>query len=259
MNNALQAGQIDVWRLNLCLNEEDFKYYQSILDESEKKRAAAFLDNNDRSQWVAAHGQMRLILAMYTGITPSKIPLVQRHGEKPFIQDSKLFFNLSHTKNYALLALSNTGEIGIDIEYKREAAKIEAISRSTFSESEQSAILAVEGEERKTRFFRCWTKKEAFIKAIGKGFSYDTKSFSVPVESDGPSQVIQFSDKDYDTKDWTLLAFIPSADSQAALAFAFTLSLINFLEMSLELKSMDFGKRNNLPPEPSTATTVSFR
>ena len=161
------------------------------------------------------------------------IPIIQKRGEKPFIQHSQVLFNLSHTTGYALLAVSNTGEVGIDIEYKRDNVKIELLARSTFSNLEQQEILAVDGDERKTRFFRCWTRKEAFIKAIGKGFSYDTKSFSVSVGSDELSNILKFDKEDYDANQWKLLSFIPYPNTQAALAFAFTLTAINFLELPL--------------------------
>ena len=227
----MQPGQIDVWRMDLVVSEEKLIEYHHVLDAFEKKRAAAFLDDQDRRQWVAAHGQMRMILARYTGISAESISIVQKKGEKPFIENSQLRFNLSHTDDCALLAVSNTGEVGIDIEYMRDNAKIELISRSTFSEHERQAILSVDGEEQKARFFRCWTRKEAFIKAIGKGFSYDTKSFSVSIDSDTSSRFIQFHAGDYDMNQWNLLVFIPYPKTKAALAFAFTLTALNMLEM----------------------------
>lgn len=208
------------------------KHYHAVLDGYEKKRASAFLDENDRRQYIAAHGQMRQILALYLGISASEIKIIQRSGEKPFIENRTLLFNLSHTAGYALLAVSNTGEVGIDIEYKRDNVKIELIAQSTFSDSERLAILLVDGEERRDRFFNCWTKKEAFIKAIGKGFSYDTRSFSVTTESDTSSRVICFNKGDFDIRDWTILSFVPFLSTKAALAFAFSLTTINFLEMN---------------------------
>lgn len=242
----MKPGQIDVWRIDLTLSDSQLGQYYGLLDEYEKNRAAAFVDDYDRRQWIAAHSQMRLILARYTGLSAVEIPIIQKRGEKPFIKDSQIFFNLSHTYDYALLAVSNTGELGIDIEYKRDNPKINLISRSTFSESEHKAIFSVEGEERKARFFRCWTRKEAFIKAIGQGFSYETKFFSVSVESDKDSRFIRFDRGDYDINQWNLLSFIPYANTQAALAFAFALTVSNFFEIDREPSTGEAGIRVNL-------------
>lgn len=225
-------GQIDVWRIVLAASNDVLWQDYAVLDDYERTRAAGFLDEHDRRQYIFAHGHMRKILAFYLGMPASEIKIIQRRGEKPFIANSTLLFSLSHTAGFALLAVSNTGEVGIDIEYKRDNIKIELTAKSTFSDSERQAILSVDGEARRDRFFNCWTRKEAFIKAIGKGFSYDTKSFSVTVESDQPSQILCFERGDFDVRAWTLLSFTPCPNTQAALAFAFLLTTINFLEMS---------------------------
>jgi len=234
----LKPGQIDVWRVDLTVSDESYAQFYSVLDRDEKHRADKFIDDETRRQWVAAHGQIRVILAKYTGMAAEQIILIQKRGEKPYIKDSKVKFNLSHTTGYALLAVTQTGEVGIDIEYKRDNVRVELISRSSFSQSERQAILAVEGRERRDRFFNCWTRKEAFIKAIGKGFSYDTKTFSVTVESKELSRVIAFEKGDYNPNTWNILSFIPYPNTQAALAFDFTLTILNHLELSINEKFM---------------------
>lgn len=228
---TLKPGQVDVWRMALRASEKRYRYLHDLLDEREQKRAAAFIRDDDRNQWVVAHGRMRLILAMYDGRTAKAIPLVQKRGKKPFIEDSKVKFSLSHTNGYALLAVTNTGEVGIDIEFKRENVKIERTCRSTFSDREKADILEVDGAARVDRFYRCWTRKEAFIKAIGLGFSYDTKSFTLTVKENEAARFVEFDRKDYDPNLWTLLSFVPYANTQAALAFAFTLTAINYVEL----------------------------
>ena len=245
--HTLKKGQIDVWRIELAASTVRLQQYHALLDEYEKNRAAAFLDEKDRQRYMMTHGQMRQILALYLGIPAAEISIIQRPGEKPYIQHRTLLFNLSHTSGYALLAVSNTGEVGIDIEYQRDNVEIELIAKSTFSDSERCAILSVDGAERRDRFFNCWTKKEAFIKAIGKGFSYDTKSFSVTTDAATSSRVMCFHQGDYNIRDWTIRSFVPFLGTKAALAFAFELSAIHFLELrKLEIVEDDAIKKTVL-------------
>lgn len=222
---------MDVWRIELIASEERYQYLYGLLDANEQKRANAFIRDDDRHQWVVAHGNMRLILAVYVGIKANNIPLVQKRGEKPFIEDSMVKFNLSHTNGYALLAVTNSGEVGIDIELKRDNVRIERTSRSTFSVTERRDILEVEGAVRVERFYNCWTRKEAFIKAIGLGFSYDTKSFTLTVKEDETPKMVSFDHQEYDPEHWTLLSFVPYPNTKAALAFAFTLTAINYMDV----------------------------
>ncbi|MCC5791940.1 MAG: 4'-phosphopantetheinyl transferase superfamily protein [Legionellaceae bacterium] len=225
--------------MELCASQERYLYLHGLLDAGEQNKAAKLILEDDRHQWVVAHGQMRLILALYVGMKAQDIPLIQKRGEKPFIQDSMIKFNLSHSKGYALLAVTNTGEVGIDIEFKRENIKLERTSHSTFSAIEKAEILEVEGAARVERFYNCWTRKEAFIKAIGLGFSYDTKSFTLTVKENERPKFVRFERQDYDPSLWSLLSFVPYPNTQAALAFAFTLTAIHYLELSEPAVELD--------------------
>ncbi len=219
------------------MSDEQICDYTLLLDDFERGRAAKFMMAEDRNRYVAAHGQMRQILSLYVSKRAHELTIYQPKGEKPRLEGELLFFNLSHSGNYALVAVSKTGEVGIDIEYKRPQTNVLSLARSTFSSTEYQSICSVDEVTQRDYFFNCWTRKEAFIKAIGKGFSYDTKAFTVSVEADKPSQFLCFDRSDYDINQWHLLSFEPYPDTQAALAFAFELKVLHHFELGTQVLS----------------------
>lgn len=237
-NYKLEQGQIDVWHIPLDLSEGGIAINWNNLDAIEKNKAMKFVFPINQQQYIAAHGQMRCILSNYLGVAAKSIRISNEKGKKPYLLDFPLHFNLSHSDNYALLGVSSTGQIGVDVECeaKEKVVNISALSKSVFSTLESSAIVAMSEPKRTTAFFKCWTQKEAFIKAIGLGFSYDTKSFSVATEPDKPARFLFFNNQDYEAKHWHLFSFQPFQNTQAALAFAFTPTQINHVQVDLNDK-----------------------
>ncbi len=216
--------------MHLDLSSRELQAYSLILDNYEQSRAQRFIRESDKMRYIAAHGQSRSIFSRYLGRDPRQIA-IQRQGDfgKPILADHAIYFNLSHSGCYALLALSLTDEIGIDIEQEREdKGSFSGIGNSVFSSAENKYIMALPKRKQQTAFFQCWTRKEAFIKAIGLGFSYDTRSFTVSIDPDKPDRFIHFEKKDYDIEKWKFFSFEPFTKTQAALACPFNPEIINF-------------------------------
>lgn len=218
--------------MRLDLSSERISDCATLLDGYETERASKFIAARDRQRYIAAHGQMRNILSRYLNVAPKAISILQGAGLKPKLSDDKLFFNLSHSENYALLAVSYTGEVGVDLECEKKWSM--GVSRSTFSAAEFKALSALEVDKQQHAFFACWTRKEAFIKAIGLGFSYNTQSFTVSFDPDQPAKFIQFASGDYDIRKWQLISFQPFTNTPAALAFPFKLNTLRHLTFAAE-------------------------
>lgn len=211
--------------------------YSQLLDDYESKRASKFVMMKDRKRYITAHGQIRLILSSYLGIDAKDLKIKQGNGQKPKLEGESIFFNLSHSEDYALLAVSSTGEVGIDIECKRADVNLHSVGKSVFSSFEYHSLCELNVSKQNEAFFKCWTKKEAFIKAIGRGFEYDTKSFTVSTNPDTPAKFLFFDKNDYDVSQWNLVSFQPFENTYAALAFSFKLAMLRHIGFDYTLIS----------------------
>ena len=146
-----------------------------LLDEGERLRAAAFRFARDRDRFVASHGAARVILARYLETEPGLVRFMTGPNGKPALAGSSasfdLRFNLSHSGNLALVAVTAGREVGVDLERVRPIAEWREISERVFSSRERTALLALPEDARVEAFFRLWTRKEAFLKAEGEGIA----------------------------------------------------------------------------------------
>jgi 4'-phosphopantetheinyl transferase len=167
----------------LDLGAEAIARSRAVLAADESARAARFLRDQDRLRFVAARAMLRGVLGRALGIAPATVAFVYGpHGKPalaPPLSESGVRFNLSHSGGRALVAWTVGREVGADLELVRPVRYGVKIARRFFSDDEQAAFVAVEPLLWDETFFRCWTRKEAFIKAIGDGLSYPLQSFSV--------------------------------------------------------------------------------
>jgi 4'-phosphopantetheinyl transferase len=168
---------------DLAVDPAALEAARAILSADELKRSARFLREADRNRFVAARAMLRGILGGALGIAPGQVAFVYGpHGKPalaPPLADSGIRFNLSHSAGRALVAWATGHELGADLELVRPVRYGAKIAQRFFSDDEQRAFDGVAAESWDEAFFRCWTRKEAFIKAIGDGLSYPLRSFSV--------------------------------------------------------------------------------
>jgi len=154
---------------------------EASLNEKERLRAAKFLHNTDRTRYVFGRGMLRQILATYVDAKPEDVTFSTNEFGKPFLDQpfasSGLYFNLSHSKDLVVVAVAFDQHIGVDVEFVRQISDVDAIARRCFTDFERE-LLAGEIDSKTSNFFRCWTRKEAFVKAIGKGLSVPLNSFT---------------------------------------------------------------------------------
>jgi 4'-phosphopantetheinyl transferase len=179
----LSPGRVDIWRVDLSLPEEHIQRCRGLLREDENQRAERFYFARDRNRFIAARSAMRAILAPYLNAAPRDLVFQYSAQGKPELaaewNESGLRFNLSHSRDCALLAVTLDSAIGVDVESISRGIKTDEIAAHYFSPEEVNTLLAVAPNERVSAFFSCWTRKEAYIKAVGSGLFLALDSFDV--------------------------------------------------------------------------------
>ena len=207
-NPVLQSGEIQIWRALLSVDPAILRRLESTLAEDEKTRAARFIFDHDRYHFIAARGILRDLLARYISRASSTIKFVYGPHGKPAVADPDstlaVRFNLSHSHGIAVIAIGLEREIGIDVELLRPEFAGEDIAKRYFSEKEANELGGLPAELRTEGFFRCWTRKEAYIKARGDGLHVPLDSFSVSLS---PDRFPALSSADESR--WRIESFVP--------------------------------------------------
>ncbi len=174
--------QIEVWSVDLNISDDALADLRLTLSNDETARSNRFHFERHRRRFVAARASLRAVLAAYVDLDPSHIEFEYGQKGKPRLAgeavNSGLHFNVSHSNERALIAVSRA-PLGVDIEHIRPLKDCEAIARRFFSEAEQCSLVSVPTERKLEAFFTCWTRKEAYIKAVGDGLSIPLDSFDV--------------------------------------------------------------------------------
>jgi len=184
----LEPHQVDIWRVCLDLATDPRRRLESILSEDEAQRAARFYFPADKDRFVVAHGCLRDILRRYLPTESRQLNFSTNAYGKPHLSSEHgLDFNLSHSRDFALVAVTRHRQVGVDIEYIRGEVSREGIAGHFFSEGEVSELLSLPPEQHEIAFFNCWTRKEAYIKACGLGLSLPLESFDVSLVPGEPA------------------------------------------------------------------------
>jgi 4'-phosphopantetheinyl transferase len=183
---TLPEDEVQLWRVDLeaiCANESR---WQKLLSSEELIRASRFHFSADRQRFTASRALLRTILASYLATDPYRLSFSYSTKEKPTLgtdhAGSGVSFNISHSGGIALFAFARGREIGVDVEQVRRDFDVEAIARRFFSAHERGQLAALPNGEKFAAFFRCWTRKEAYIKATGEGLSLPLHQFDVSLE-----------------------------------------------------------------------------
>jgi 4'-phosphopantetheinyl transferase len=179
----VDAHTIHIWNASLSVSPNDVDRYQSVLSADECKRAARFHFDVHRSRFVAGRGILRRLLSRYTGQDPVAIQFRYASNGKPSLRECDLHFNLSHSENRVVFAFTGVAAVGVDVERVRLMPDMTQIAENLFSPVEFQAISAIPDKQRNQAFYRCWTRKEAIIKAIGKGLGHPLDGFDVSLEA----------------------------------------------------------------------------
>lgn len=217
----LPDDEAHVWRATLDLPESDAARCRRLLAADEVERAARFYFERDRKRYAVGRGLLRLILGRYLEVAPEELRFdYNRHGRPalaaPFARHG-LFFNLSHAEGLALYAVARRA-IGVDLERVRPDFEHEKLVQRFFSPQEAAEFAALPAAAKPQAFFDCWTRKEAYIKAHGRGLSMPLDSFDVSLTPGRPAQLLATRDNPAEASQWTLIDLSPQEGYAGALA-----------------------------------------
>jgi 4'-phosphopantetheinyl transferase len=176
MNLGVLARNVHVWLIDLDKESLWFKHAIKLISVGEQERASRFKFENDRRRYMVSHAGLRSILSAYLKIPPKDLPFSAGPSGKPKLTPTipatdNLRFNLSHSGEVALIAVTRAGEIGVDIEYVKKDFPIHEVADKFFTPKEVAALETLPEHLQRKAFFKCWTSKEAFLKAKGTGLS----------------------------------------------------------------------------------------
>lgn len=165
------------------------------LSADERRRASRFAFERDRRRFIVGRAQLRQLLASRLGVRSTDIDLVYGALGKPALSrrfaGTDLRFNISHSEEVALYAFTRDCEIGVDVEVIRELHEADDVVQRFFSPGEQDAYRSLTPRDRPLGFFNCWTRKEAFIKALGDGLQYPLDAFDVSLIPGEPARILR--------------------------------------------------------------------
>jgi 4'-phosphopantetheinyl transferase len=216
---ALTAGEGHVWRFPLDPPTAVFERFDATLSDDERRRAERFRAGHLRRRYIAGRGGLRAILAAYLDCPAEQVTFQYGpHGKPSLAFGTSFEFNLTHSHELALCALTRVGRIGVDVEELRpmEEHGRKLIGRF-FSEAEQGEFLSVPEAEQLASFFRAWTRKEAFLKAVGTGLATVLDSFDVTLGPDVPPALLRVADDPDASTRWSVFDLDPGAGYAAAL------------------------------------------
>jgi len=191
-----------------------------LLSAAERERAGRFVFPRDARRFIVGRARLRQLLAERLDAHPEAIELVDGPHGKPMLADrgreGDLRFNMSRSEEVAVYALALGREVGIDVEGIRILPDADAIAARWFSPAEHEVYEALGPEQRVFGFFNCWTRKEAFVKALGEGLSYRLDRFDVTLAPGVPAQLLRIEPVPGDDRAWRMEGFSPAPGFVAA-------------------------------------------
>jgi len=232
---VLAAERAHVWRIDLDVDADVRRRLAAHLSPDELARATRFRTEILMRRHQAAHGALRAILAGYLGIAPGALAIASDAQGKPYLADEPaLAFNLSHSGPLALLAVARARPIGVDVEQVRALPDAGLVAGRFFAPAEVQAWSRFSGAAQTRAFYACWTRKEAYLKALGSGLARPLDSFVVSVDPDAPARLLSDAQDAQAAERWCLAALDPGPDAIGAVVVAAPLGEIVTLTFALE-------------------------
>ena len=231
MSDTLGEREVHVWSVRLDASNSAVARFDRLLSPDEQARAGRFVFPHLRRSFTIARGALRVLLGRYLNQAPAEILFTHGPKGKPATaQPGRLKFNLSHSGKLALIALTLDCELGVDVEHFRPSPDLEQLAARFFCADETADLMSLPPPQREAAFFRCWTRKEAYIKAIGDGLSAPLDAFAVTLRPDEPARLLHLNGDPEPARAWTMHDLQPGTGYAAAMAYrdaARTVSLLD--------------------------------
>ncbi len=208
----LSNNEVHVWRAFLNREMPHLDELLQTLSKDERIKAERFYFEKDRSRFVMAHGLLRKILGRYLNLKANRLKFSYGFHGKPTLSGTtdgdSLCFNMSHSEGLAVFAFAWHRRIGVDVEYVRPMPDAEDMAEHFFSPGENASLRAVPPTKKLEAFFNCWTRKEAFLKAIGDGLSRSLDSFEVFLVPGEPARLLSVKGDPLAASRWAIRALM---------------------------------------------------
>ena len=200
---------VTVWKVDLNQQNPDIYSYFRFISDFEIEKARRFYFEKDQRRYIQSHAILRKILGDLLGVSPREVKFFTNPFGKPYVGTEPgqfdVYFNISHSQSGLLISISEGVECGVDLEYQRDDFPSSEIAEHFFSKNELQTYLALPAYQKKEAFFNCWTRKEAFIKAKGKGLTIPLDSFDVSLIPGETARLLKSYLVPDDTENWSLL------------------------------------------------------
>jgi 4'-phosphopantetheinyl transferase len=211
----LPPGSLHIWRTHLDFSADSLSRYSEVLTDDERSRANRFVSSRERDRYTVSRATLRLLLGRYLQIPPDSVRIGEGPRGKPFVEgnklESELKFNLSHSQELVVYAFARQREVGIDVEKIRTDFASREVAQRYFSSQEIGELDALAPELYPAGFFRCWVRKEAYMKAHGLGFQMALDSFSVSLAQEHAPRLTAS-----DSERWSMYSFEPFPEYTSA-------------------------------------------
>jgi 4'-phosphopantetheinyl transferase len=212
---------VELWRVFLDVEGDDWVELGRSLPPDERQRAARLRFDRDRRRFIRTRTALREILSDCLSLPACQI--VFRYGShgKPQVAgtgDLETHFNVSHSEGLAVIAVVRSHRVGVDIEWAQPGAGKDGVAEQVMSESELARFRSLPASLRDEAFIACWTRKEAYLKALGIGISDSVKRCSVSFLPGERPEILECRDEHDSPNRWSLVAFSPAEGFAGAVA-----------------------------------------
>ncbi|BDC53127.1 phosphopantetheine-protein transferase [Bryobacterales bacterium F-183] len=203
----MDRGIAELW--TLAVTDDSVQRAIPLLDAAEQERASRFQVEPPRAAFVATRGALRQLCAKYLNLADGReVTFAWNEHGKPYLPGSGLQFNVSHSGKVAILGFTWEQRLGVDVERTGRRGDIRGIASRFFHPDETARIQA--DADPLQAFYRCWTAKEAYVKAVGTGLTLGLDSFCVRLTGEKPGIVGQ--------PEWSLQCWNPAPGYMASAA-----------------------------------------
>lgn len=201
-------GQVQIRLVSLAVTAGELERLKGFLSVEELQRGERLIDKGGRDLFLAGRGILREMLSRYLGEKPGSIRISEGEFGKPFLSDhleaDSVSFNLSHAGERLLLAFATGCEIGVDLERVRPDLPYRGMAERFFSAGEREDLFGLPPQEQLPAFYRCWTRKEAYLKGTGTGFSQPSNRFDVSLLPQHPPALLHHCNLPEEVERWSL-------------------------------------------------------
>lgn len=233
---SIHSKEVHVWRVLPDLTTVQIEDLRKVLSPDELKRAGRFHFEKDQKRFIVARGILRKILAHYLDREPSDIRFEYTHHGKPILASKSgsgtICFNVSHSDEFVLYAVTPDQNIGIDIERIRDDVDMDQITQTFFSQTDIRSLKQTQKNNWPGVFFQYWTRKEAFLKAMGEAISFPKEQFDVSLINGKTLSPVMLSGNNEKSSGWYVKDLFPCRGYAAAIAVENGDSDISFWDYS---------------------------